>query len=101
MTHIKYSSSFTCLNQISFDDNVSVPATHRKKPQRRKKTFKPGVFIEAGVHGREWITPAVATWILKELVKVNNTKSRFNFTMEKFNKKTVISIITLLILQSR
>lgn len=35
--------------------------------------MKPGVFIEAGVHGREWITPAVATWILKELVKVNTT----------------------------
>lgn len=35
--------------------------------------MKPGVFIEAGVHGREWITPAVATWILKELVKVNAT----------------------------
>lgn len=24
------------------------------------------------MHGREWITPAVATWILKELVKHNN-----------------------------
>lgn len=44
------------------------------KTRRKKKVFRPAVFIEAGVHGREWITPAVATWILKELVKYNSTE---------------------------
>lgn len=44
------------------------------KTRRKKKVVRPGVFIEAGVHGREWITPAVATWILKELIKYNNTE---------------------------
>lgn len=47
------------------------------KSRRKKKVVRPGVFIEAGVHGREWITPAVATWILKELVKYNNTEGDF------------------------
>lgn len=46
------------------------------KTKRKKKVFRPGVFIEAGVHGREWITPAVATWILKELIKHNNTEGK-------------------------
>lgn len=44
------------------------------KTRRKKKVVRPGVFIEAGVHGREWISPAVATWILKELIKYNNTQ---------------------------
>lgn len=48
------------------------------KSRRKKKVVRPGVFIEAGVHGREWITPAVATWILKELVKYNNTEGDFS-----------------------
>lgn len=43
-----------------------------QRGRKKKKTNKPGIFIEAGVHGREWITPAVATWILKELVKHHN-----------------------------
>lgn len=36
-------------------------------------TTKPGIFIEGGVHGREWISPAVTTWLLRELVKFNGT----------------------------
>lgn len=47
------------------------------KIRRKKKIVRPGVFIEAGVHGREWIAPATATWILKELVKFNNTEGKF------------------------
>merc|ERR1712227_957305 len=30
---------------------------------------KPNVFIEAGIHAREWISPAVATFIVRELVE--------------------------------
>ena len=56
------------------------------KSRRKKKVMRPGVFIEAGVHGREWITPAAATWILKELVKFNNTEG---------NEKTEISFLPL------
>lgn len=47
-----------------------------QKVRRKKKTLKPGIFIEGGVHGREWISPAVATWILRELVKFNNTEGK-------------------------
>ena len=40
----------------------------RKKYKRRSKKWKPAVFIEAGSHGREWIGPSVATWILNVLI---------------------------------
>ena len=30
---------------------------------------KPAVWIDAGIHAREWIAPATATWIIKELVE--------------------------------
>lgn len=36
------------------------------KPKKKKKA---SVFIEAGIHGREWISPAVATWILNEITE--------------------------------
>merc|ERR1712227_967066 len=30
---------------------------------------KPAMWIDGGIHAREWITPAVVTWMLKELVE--------------------------------
>lgn len=33
-----------------------------------KKNRKPAIFIECGAHGREWISPAVCTWIINRLV---------------------------------
>lgn len=36
---------------------------------KKRKSQRPAVFIEAGTHAREWITPAVATWMLNTLVK--------------------------------
>lgn len=32
-------------------------------------TFKPAIVIDAGVHAREWVAPAVAMYIMKKLVK--------------------------------
>ena len=29
----------------------------------------PNVFLEAGIHAREWIAPAVATFLIRELVE--------------------------------
>lgn len=37
---------------------------------------KPGIFLEAGIHAREWIAPATATYIINELLTSNNTKIR-------------------------
>ncbi|XP_053960331.1 zinc carboxypeptidase A 1-like [Anastrepha ludens] len=32
------------------------------------KKQKPGIFLEAGIHAREWIAPATATYIINELL---------------------------------
>ncbi|XP_017869911.1 PREDICTED: zinc carboxypeptidase A 1-like [Drosophila arizonae] len=32
---------------------------------------KPGIFIEAGIHAREWIAPAAATYIINQLLTSN------------------------------
>ncbi|XP_011188810.1 zinc carboxypeptidase A 1 [Zeugodacus cucurbitae] len=37
---------------------------------------KPGIFLEAGIHAREWIAPATATYIINELLTSNNTEIR-------------------------
>lgn len=72
--------------QISFDPievesytEISSKKIHKPmmKTKRKKKVYRPGVFIEAGVHGREWITPAVATWIIREIIKHNDTAGIF------------------------
>lgn len=71
---------YSCFIQISFEDpdegprdKVKVKGKASTKPRKKRKSNKPGVFIEGGVHGREWITPAVTTWLLKELIKHNST----------------------------
>ncbi|XP_075210220.1 carboxypeptidase B-like [Lycorma delicatula] len=43
---------------------ISEPA---KKSKEKKE--KPAIWIDAGAHGREWITPAVALFLVKQLVQ--------------------------------
>ncbi|XP_047473754.1 carboxypeptidase A2-like [Penaeus chinensis] len=40
---------------------------HKKKTNSKKKNTKTFVFIEAGIHAREWISSAVATYLTQQL----------------------------------
>lgn len=40
------------------------------------KANNPGIFIEGGIHAREWISPATVMYILNELLTSNNTDVR-------------------------
>lgn len=45
-----------------------------------KLSFKegnPGIFIEGGIHAREWISPAVVTYILNELITSDDPRVRY------------------------
>lgn len=37
----------------------------------KSKSEKPGIFIEAGIHAREWISSATATYIINQLLNSN------------------------------
>nr|XP_003704787.1 PREDICTED: zinc carboxypeptidase-like [Megachile rotundata] len=41
------------------------------------KEGNPGIFIEGGIHAREWISPAVVTYILNELIVSDDTRVRY------------------------
>ncbi|EJY57807.1 AAEL017115-PA [Aedes aegypti] len=41
----------------------------KRKNVVKRREQRPAVFIEAGAHGREWLGPSVATWILDSLTK--------------------------------
>ncbi|XP_029047310.1 zinc carboxypeptidase-like [Osmia bicornis bicornis] len=41
------------------------------------KEGNPGIFIEGGIHAREWISPAVVTYILNELILSDDTRVRY------------------------
>ncbi|XP_014287173.1 carboxypeptidase B [Halyomorpha halys] len=44
-----------------------------KVSTNKKRNEKPGIWIDAGMHGREWIAPAVALFMLKQLVENYST----------------------------
>ncbi|ODM95094.1 Carboxypeptidase B [Orchesella cincta] len=48
----------------------------------RKDRHKPGIYIDALYHGREWISAAVATWIINELV---TAPSRYSTLLKHFD----------------
>ncbi|KAJ2952784.1 hypothetical protein O0L34_g7144 [Tuta absoluta] len=57
--------------KVSMPSNETVPKNARKnsKKYKLKSRMKPAVWVEGGAHAREWITPAVATWMLHALVE--------------------------------
>lgn len=56
--------------KISFDDEAEDNSKKSPLFMYRKKPFrKSGVFVEAGSHAREWIAPAVATYIMDTIIK--------------------------------
>ncbi|XP_055370705.1 uncharacterized protein LOC129605151 [Condylostylus longicornis] len=57
----------------------------KMKLKEKKKNRNSAIFIESGIYGREWITPATATWIINELVKImkNNETEKQNEIIKK------------------
>ncbi|XP_037028544.1 uncharacterized protein LOC119068842 [Bradysia coprophila] len=53
----------------------------KSNEKKKKKTSRHSVFIESGTHAREWITPAVATWILDKLVNGLNSSDALGETI--------------------
>lgn len=60
---------------VQHDDVLSVETIGHSYEQRDLKVIKlsykegnPGIFIDANIHAREWITSATVTWILNELL---------------------------------
>lgn len=51
-----------------------------------KLTFKEGqkaIFLEGGIHAREWIAPATVTWMLNQIL--TNQDPAVRSVVEKFN----------------
>jgi len=78
------------LNKLAEDnDGVEVVSIGRSYEGRdtpvltitRAGQGAPNVWVEAGIHSREWISPAVATWILDALL---TTEAGEDYT-QKFN----------------
>jgi len=40
--------------------------------------MKPAIWIDGGIHAREWISPAVVTWILHTLVEGDRGRGKCN-----------------------
>lgn len=54
--------------------------SHQKREMRgvkiSYKTGNPGIFVEANIHAREWITSATATYLINELLTSTNSSIR-------------------------
>ncbi|XP_055589358.1 zinc carboxypeptidase-like [Uranotaenia lowii] len=76
---------------LQYSDILTVETIGHSYEQREIKVVKlshnpnnPGIFLDANIHAREWITSATATWILNELLTsddplVQNLAKNFNW----------------------
>uniref|UniRef100_A0A0N8E6M5 Carboxypeptidase B2 n=1 Tax=Daphnia magna TaxID=35525 RepID=A0A0N8E6M5_9CRUS len=56
---------------------INIGTSYEKRPlyvvrifNRSSSVVKPAVWIDGGIHAREWISPALATYIIRQLVEV-------------------------------
>uniref|UniRef100_UPI00398EBA0B carboxypeptidase B-like n=1 Tax=Pristiophorus japonicus TaxID=55135 RepID=UPI00398EBA0B len=45
---------------------------------KRTGCVKPAIFMDCGIHAREWISPAFCQWFVKEAIRSYGTKSTLN-----------------------
>ena len=66
--------------QYNYVKTVSIGKSYEKRDMRVIQISKagfgaPNIFIEAGIHAREWISPAMATYLIDSLL--NNDEDGF------------------------
>lgn len=89
LVHIgqSYEGRHLIIAKISFDDEAEEYSKNQPLFMYKKKLLKKsGVFIEAGSHAREWITPAVATYIMDTIIKgiTKNGLNKYNLKKKWF-----------------
>lgn len=71
--HIGTSYEGRPLTIVKITSNDEIRSTQKKKarsPRKRKgQSVKSAIFIESGSEGRDWIGPAVSTWMLDAVTK--------------------------------
>lgn len=55
--------------KISLSNEDHVKHKENQKKWQLRSRMKPAVWVDGGAHAREWIAPAVATWIIHALVE--------------------------------
>ena len=61
-------------NTYDFVELELIGQTYEKRPLKVLKVCKngcgkPALWIDGGIHAREWISPATVTWLMKELIE--------------------------------
>lgn len=64
--------------------NSSETQTHFHSSSSETKR-KPALWLDAGIHAREWIAPATAVWIINELATKHETDDEVKGLLEKFD----------------
>jgi len=61
--------------------DIKVARIGTRNPRRRQLGPKRAIFIEGGIHAREWISPATVTYIMRDLV----TNPRHNAMLDQYD----------------
>ena len=60
-----------------FVEALNLGSTYEGLPIRglkiQKQKGNTGIFVDAGIHAREWIAPAVATYLINQLIHSNGS----------------------------
>lgn len=43
---------------------------------RKSSGTKPAIFLDCGIHAREWISPAFCQWFVKEVTQLTKTRTK-------------------------
>ncbi|XP_066539015.1 carboxypeptidase B [Hoplias malabaricus] len=79
------SANPTIISQMTIGNTYEGRAMHLLKIGKSSGSTKPAIFMDCGIHAREWISPAFCQWFVKEAVSTYGSDAQMTSLLDQMD----------------